>query len=66
MPGGGEWSASCPGCFTARERVPSTHLIGGLVGPSAFPDTVEKRKKNHSPCWESNSSHPAYSSVCIL
>jgi hypothetical protein len=27
---GGEWSASCPGRFTPRERTPGTHWIGGL------------------------------------
>jgi len=30
---GREWSASCPGCFMPRERVPGAHWIGGLVGP---------------------------------
>jgi hypothetical protein len=29
---GGEWSTSCPSCFTPRERAPSTNLIGGWVG----------------------------------
>jgi len=24
---GGEWSFSCPGCFTYRERDPNTHYI---------------------------------------
>jgi hypothetical protein len=28
---GGEWTASCPSCFTPGERAPSTHLIGGWV-----------------------------------
>jgi hypothetical protein len=32
---GGEWSASRPGRFTPRERVPGTHWIGGWVGPRA-------------------------------
>jgi hypothetical protein len=41
---GGEWSASRPGCFTPRERVPSTHWIGGWVGPRTNLDDVEKRK----------------------
>jgi hypothetical protein len=40
----GEWSASRPGCFTARERAPGTHWIGGWVGPRAGLDGVEKRK----------------------
>jgi hypothetical protein len=30
---GGEWSASCPGRFIPRERVLSTHWIGGWVDP---------------------------------
>jgi hypothetical protein len=41
---GGEWSASQPGRFTPRERVPGTHWIGGLVGPRAVLDAVVKRK----------------------
>jgi hypothetical protein len=41
---GGEWSASCPGCFTPRERAPGTHWIGDWVGPRAILDTVVKRK----------------------
>jgi len=32
---GGEWSASRSGRFTPRERAPSTHWIGGWVGPRA-------------------------------
>jgi hypothetical protein len=41
---GGEWSASCPGHFTPRERSPGTHWIGGWVGPRAGLDAVVKRK----------------------
>jgi hypothetical protein len=41
---GGEWSASCPGHFSPRERVPGTHWIGGQVGPRAGLDDVEKSK----------------------
>jgi hypothetical protein len=41
---GGEWSASCPGRFTSRERDPGTHRIGGWVGNRAVLDTVVKRK----------------------
>jgi hypothetical protein len=41
---GGEWTTSCPGQFTARERVPGTHWIGGWVGPGAVLDAVVKRK----------------------
>jgi hypothetical protein len=28
---GGEWSASCPGRFTSRERAPGTRYIGGWM-----------------------------------
>jgi hypothetical protein len=41
---GGEWSASRPGRFTPRERVPGTHWLGGWVGPRAVLDAVLKRK----------------------
>jgi hypothetical protein len=40
----GEWSASRPGRFTPRERVPGTHWIGGWVGCRDFLDAVVKRK----------------------
>jgi hypothetical protein len=40
----GEWSASCPGCFTTRERAPGTQWIGGWVGLRACLDDMEKRK----------------------
>jgi hypothetical protein len=40
---GDEWSASRPIRFTPREIVPSTHCIGGWVGPRASLDTVVKR-----------------------
>jgi hypothetical protein len=40
----GEWSASHPGHFTPEEGAPSTHWIGGWVGPRASLDTVKKRK----------------------
>jgi hypothetical protein len=40
----GEWSPSRPGRFTHRERVPSTHWIGGWVDPRAGLDNLEKRK----------------------
>jgi hypothetical protein len=41
---GGEWSASRPGRFTAGERAPGTHWIGGWVGPRAVLEAVVKRK----------------------
>jgi hypothetical protein len=41
---GGELSASHPCPFTPRERAPSTHWIGGWMGPRASLDDAEKRK----------------------
>jgi len=41
---GGEWSASCPSCFTHREMGPGTNWIGGLVSPRASVDMTAKRK----------------------
>jgi len=46
---GGEWSASRPGRFTARERAPGVHCAGGWVGPGTGPEAVVKRKIP-SPC----------------
>jgi hypothetical protein len=37
-------STSRPGRFTPEERIPSTHCIGGWVGPRAGPDDVKKTK----------------------
>jgi hypothetical protein len=54
---GGEWSASLPGLFTPRERVPGTHWIGGWVGPRAVLEAVVKRKIP-SPRRESNPRKP--------
>jgi hypothetical protein len=41
---GGEWLASHPGHFTARERALGIQWIGGWVGPRAVLDAVLKRK----------------------
>jgi hypothetical protein len=41
---GSEWSAARPGRFAARERDPSTHWIGGWVGPRAVLDAMVKRE----------------------
>jgi hypothetical protein len=49
----GEWSASCPGRFTSKERAPNTHWIRGSVGTRAGLATVS-RGKIRSPCKESN------------
>jgi hypothetical protein len=40
----GEWSTSRPGRFTPGGIDPDTRWIGGLVGPRAGLDAVEKRK----------------------
>jgi hypothetical protein len=50
---GGEWSASLPSLFTARERAPGTYWIGGWVDPRASLIAVAKRKIS-CPCQESN------------
>jgi len=39
---GGEWSASRPGRFTPGERAPSTHWLGGWLGPRSSLKAVEK------------------------
>jgi hypothetical protein len=57
---GSEWSASRPGRFTPRERVPGTSWTGGWVGPRAILDAVVKRKIL-SPRRESNPDRPARS-----
>jgi hypothetical protein len=62
---GGEWSASCPSCFTPSERAPSTHWIGGC----AAPELVWTTWKSENSClhWDSWSlSHPAHKAVAIL
>jgi hypothetical protein len=50
---GGEWSASRPCRCTPRERAPSTHWLGGWVGPRTGLDMVSK-KEIPSPRRESN------------
>jgi hypothetical protein len=35
----GKWSALRPGRFTPGERAPSTHWLGGWVGPGAGLDS---------------------------
>jgi hypothetical protein len=54
---GGEWSASCPGRFTRRERTSGVHWIGGWVGPKAVLYALVKRKIP-SPRRESNPRTP--------
>jgi hypothetical protein len=59
---GGEWSATCPCHFTARERAPGTHWIGGWVGRKVGMYAVEKRNILH--CQILN-SHPAGSVTTV-
>jgi hypothetical protein len=54
---GSEWSASRPGRFIPRERVPGSHWLGGWVGPRAVLDAVVMRKIT-SPHRESNPKTP--------
>jgi hypothetical protein len=54
---GGEWSASRPGRFIARERDPGTRWIGGWVVPRAVLNATVK-KKIPSPRRESNPRTP--------
>jgi hypothetical protein len=45
----GEWSSSCPGHFTPRERAPSTHWIGGWVDPGASEHGIEEKNSQPPP-----------------
>jgi hypothetical protein len=36
----GEWSASHPSCFTAGDSAPTTHWLGGWVGPGGIPASI--------------------------
>jgi hypothetical protein len=38
------WWASCPCCFTPKERAPGTHWIGAWLVPIAGLDNIEKLK----------------------
>jgi hypothetical protein len=57
-----EWSASRPGLFTPRERVPGAHWIRGWVGTRAVLDAVVKRRIP-SPHRESNPRTPIIQTV---
>jgi hypothetical protein len=48
-----EWAASRLGRFAPKETAPSTHWIGGWVGPRVVLDAVVKRKIPTS-CRKSN------------
>lgn len=56
---GGEWSTSCPGCFTAKERAPGVQWTVGWVEPTASLDNVEYRTIS-CPCQELKPSHPVH------
>jgi hypothetical protein len=59
---GGEWSGTCPSCFTPRERAPSTHWIGGWMGSRAGLDMVSEKNSQPLPGIEPLSSdYPACS-----
>jgi len=45
----GEWSTSCPSCFTPWVRAPSTHWTEGWVGPISDKDIMAKRKNIAAP-----------------
>jgi hypothetical protein len=60
---GGELSASRPGRFIHRERVPSTHWIEDWVDPRD--GGVVTKGKIHCPCRESNHGRPTPSLVVI-
>jgi hypothetical protein len=53
---GVEWPASLLDLFNTRERTLATHWIGGLIGPRAGLEAVEKRKivptGNRSPIFQ--------------
>jgi hypothetical protein len=44
VPDGGEWLASCSGCFVSGESATSTHGIGDWVGPADVMDVAGRRK----------------------
>jgi len=46
---GGEWSASCPSCFSPRERAPCTHWIGSWVGPQSHSGHSGEEKNSQPP-----------------
>jgi len=61
----GDWSASCPGNFTLRDRGPGIHWMGGWVGTRAYLDMAAKRK---IPCpyHELNPGHTSHNLVTTL
>jgi hypothetical protein len=49
----GDWSPSCPGRFTHKEKAPGTHLDRRLGGPRAGLNAVAKRNSQPLPGLES-------------
>jgi hypothetical protein len=52
-----QWSDSRPNRLTPGENAPSTHWVGGWLGPRAGLDAVEKRKipataRNRNPAFQ--------------
>jgi hypothetical protein len=58
----GEWSASCPGCFTPGPLAPLDRRLGGLQSQSGHGG----EKKYPYCCWELNPNHPVHSLATIL
>jgi hypothetical protein len=64
---GDEWSVSCTGCFTPKERVPGTQWTGDQAGARAGLMWWKREKKSlHCPCQDSNPGHLAHSVSTIL
>jgi hypothetical protein len=59
----GNWSASRPSRFTARETAPRAHWIRGWVGPRAGLDAVVKGKIPN-PCPDHPAHSPAQLTIC--
>jgi hypothetical protein len=57
---GGEWSASCPGCFTPRGKSPWYSMYRKLGRPQSWSGRCGEGEKS-CPGWESNPGHPAHS-----
>ena len=50
---GSKWWGSCPGCFIPVKRIPSTHLTGGCMRPTATLDVLHEITIS-CPCQEQN------------
>jgi hypothetical protein len=61
--GRSEQSASCSGCFTARERDLGSYRTGGWKGPRASTDTLEKMEISYH--YQNSFCFPAHSLVTL-